>query len=141
MGVFLIDLLCNAKCQSSEYFKMFKLPLGLRVQTAAGSGILPFGGPAPRLFHNSRQQIHVLPKCPSSRSGQGGRCVWTSLLERFRHRDVPRLLQGAEMRGHIPVRHFQRIADLDKWQFLRRRQQGHDSQTAPFMDHPVQLEE
>ena len=50
------------------------------------------------------------------------------------------LLQGADVRGEIAIRHVQQVAQLGEGEFGRGGQRGHDGQPPFLVDHTVELE-
>lgn len=92
------------------------------------------------LLEDLFQQIDVAGKGFLAGGGQRASGERTIVCVRLADRNVAGLLQGADVRGEIAVRHIQRVAQLGEREFGRGCEHGHDCQPAFLVNHTIELE-
>lgn len=91
------------------------------------------------LLDDLLEQIDVMGEGRSASGGEGAGRQRAAFLEALGDGDVPGLLEGAEMKSEVAVRHLQRVADLGERYLWIGGQHGHNGQASFFVDDAVKL--
>ena len=118
-----IALLCVTKCETATLQKRSK-------------HFLLF----PRLGNDVLQQVEVGGEGLPARGGQGVGGDGAAGLHALGEGHVARLMEGTEMRGHVAIRHLERVADLGEGKLRRRGEHGHNGQPPLLVDDAVEIE-
>ena len=89
---------------------------------------------------NFFEQVEVGTEGFASGGGEGVGSDGAGTFHVLGHGDVAGLVERAEVRGHIAVGHFERIADVGEGELRRGGQQRHGGEPPLLVDDAVKLE-